>query len=67
MEAWKVERNRRTHYLYNEVELRSIDYPRDDAGSSNHAMQRTATRYTITFPMIKTLPLRLALAPGSRS
>jgi hypothetical protein len=36
------------------------------AQSSNHAIQRTATRYAITFPMIKTLPLRLALAPGSR-
>jgi hypothetical protein len=34
--------------------------------SSNHAMQRTATRCAITFPMIKTLPLRLALALGSR-
>ena len=34
--------------------------------ASNQAMQRTATRRAITFPMIKTLPLRLALAPGSR-
>jgi hypothetical protein len=33
---------------------------------SNQAMQRTATRCAITFSMIKTLPLRLALAPGSR-
>jgi hypothetical protein len=32
----------------------------------NQAMQRTATRCATTFPMIKTLPLRLALAPGSR-
>ncbi len=29
-------------------------------------MQRTATRFTITLSMIKTLRLRLALAPGSR-
>src|SRR5713226_8086967 len=32
----------------------------------NQAMQRTATRFTITLSMIKTLRLRLALAPGSR-
>lgn len=32
----------------------------------NRALQRTATRCAMTFPMIKTLPLRLALAPGGR-
>ena len=30
------------------------------------AMQRTGIRRVTTFPMIKALPLRLALAPGSR-
>ena len=32
----------------------------------NQTMQRTATRYATTLFMTKTLPLRLALAPGSR-
>jgi hypothetical protein len=35
--------------------------------TSNHAMQRTATRCAITFSMIKTFPLRFVLALGSRS
>ena len=33
---------------------------------SNQTMQRTATRCATTFAMIKTLPLRLMLALGSR-
>ena len=33
----------------------------------NQTMQRTATRSAITFSMINTLPLRLEVAPDSRS
>jgi hypothetical protein len=33
--------------------------------ASNQTMQQTATRCVTTFPMIKILPLRLALASGS--